>query len=243
MDFNVNYYLALGLHKNAELKDIKKAYYKLSFKLHPDHNKEADPNLFADITKAYDILMDENQKLEYDKKSKWGKEYSEYYELLNFEFNNDAETWSKENLDRFKKNELLDIVEFIDDKFKGSLEYQRWVLCKECSGSGKDLKSKIVIKDDDGNIKASFDTDDGCDFCEGSGKDFKGNPCGFCFGKGAIGINECKKCNGKKRILGLQKVSGIKLKGDKTKVEFMGNFSKDEPGKVGNLYLIKKTEE
>ena len=84
MDFNVNYYLALGLHKNAELKDIKKAYYKLSFKLHPDHNKEADPNLFADITKAYDILMDENQKLEYDKKSKWGntglsEDYCNYF--------------------------------------------------------------------------------------------------------------------------------------------------------------------
>jgi DnaJ-class molecular chaperone len=111
------------------------------------------------------------------------------------------------------------------------------VKCKTCDGTGKDLSSKIVIKDNDGNILRTFDADDGCDFCEGSGKDYNGNPCSFCHGKGKIGLTPCKNCNGEKRILGKQKLSKIKLTGEETKVESMGNHSKNEPGKVGHLYI------
>lgn len=244
MDLNIDYYTLLGVSRFSELKDIKKAYYKLSFKHHPDHNKDADPKLFADMTEAYDILMNESLKSEYDKKSRWGNNYNEYYELLDFEYSNDAETFDKEKLDRFKKNELLDIVVQIDEStFNGSVNYERWVLCKECGGSGKDLRSKIVVRDEDGNVKGTFDTDHGCDFCEGTGKDYAGRECGFCFGKGKIGINECQKCNGQKRILGKQKASGIKLSDEeRTKVDFMGNFSKDEPGKVGHLWVVRKKD-
>ena len=113
------------------------------------------------------------------------------------------------------------------------------VKCKTCDGTGKDLSAKIVIKDNDGNILRTFDADDGCDFCEGSGKDYKGDSCNFCNGKGKIGLTPCKKCNGEKRILGKQKLSGIKLTGDETKIESMGNCSKDVAGMVGYLLLKK----
>ena len=66
-----------------------------------------------------------------------------------------------------------------------------------------------------------------------------GNACSFCFGKGKIGLTPCKNCNGEKRILGKQKLSKIKLTGEETKVESMGNHSKNEPGKVGHLYIKK----
>ena len=116
------------------------------------------------------------------------------------------------------------------------------VICKKCNGSGKDLKSKFVIKDDQGNIKGIFDSDDGCDFCEGSGKDPWGNKCSFCFGQGKIGSKDCDSCKGEKRILGKQKLTKIKIDKDKseTTIPHMGHFSKNEPGKVGNLILIKK---
>ena len=102
----------------------------------------------------------------------------------------------------------------------------------------EDLKSKIVIKDALGNITKMFDPDDGCDFCEGSGKDYKGDDCGFCGGKGEIGLTPCKKCNGERRILGKQKLNGVKLTGAETKIEAMGHHAKNEPGKVGYLLLI-----
>jgi DnaJ-class molecular chaperone len=106
------------------------------------------------------------------------------------------------------------------------------------SVSGKDSSSKIVIKDNQGNVVKVFDSDDGCDFCEGSGKDWAGNPCHFCQGQGKVGINPCKSCDGEKRILGKQKINGIKLTGQETKIDTMGHFSKD--GIVGYLLLKKK---
>lgn len=239
MDTNVNYYSILRVSNDSDINTIKKSYYKLSFQLHPDRNKDIDPSHFKQISDAWSVLSDESMKNEYDLKSKFGKNYNEYFELfdikIDFDYNKE-----KTNMDNFKKNEVLDIYLNIDDSFDGNLEYERWVKCKECDGSGKDFSSKILIKDKDGKVLRTFDSDDGCDFCEGTGKSYDGSKCSFCYGAGKIGIINCKKCNGEKRIFGKQKISGIKLTGDETKIDSMGHCSKDIPGKVGYLLLIKK---
>ncbi len=239
MNFNKNYYSTLGVNQDSTEKDIKKSYYKLSFTHHPD--KGGDETIFSEITEAYDILMDSILREEYDKKSKFGKNYNELEELFVVNIDFDYERENKKFED-FKKNAVLNIVKEIDDTFNGTVEYERWVMCKKCNGTGKDLKSKFVIKDDKGNVKGVFDSDDGCDFCEGTGKDHWGNKCSFCFGQGKIGSKDCESCKGEKRILGKQKLTKIKLDLDKdeTIVSHMGHFSKNEPGKVGNLILIKK---
>jgi hypothetical protein len=76
--------------------------------------------------------------------------------------------------------------------------------------------------------------------CEGSGKDEWGGQCPFCYGQGKAGSNDCQNCKGEKRVLGKQKLTKIKFDKDQKdiKVEFMGNFSKDTPGKVGHLWII-----
>lgn len=237
MNLNKNYYQILGVTGDSDEKIIKKAYYKLSFEHHPD--KGGDSIIFSEMTEAYDVLTSDLRK-EYDKKSKFGNSYDEYFELfdINIEYDHNQQ---KSHLETFKKNEVNNIRIEVDDDFNGSLEYERWVKCKSCDGTGKDLSSKIVIKDNEGNIIKTFDADDGCDFCDGTGKDFRGNDCNFCFGKGKIGINICSKCDGDKRILGKQKISNIKLTGDETKIESMGHHSKNEAGKVGYLLLVKKS--
>jgi DnaJ-class molecular chaperone len=240
MNLIKNYYSILGVSHNSTNVEIKKAYYNNAKIFHPDkNNKESDPKIFSEITEAYDVLMDDKLRFEYDKKSKFGKDYDEIQEL--FKVNIDFD-FSKENqkYEEFKKNAVLNIIEKVDSNtFNGTIEYQRWVMCKTCNGSGKDLKSKFVIKDEFGNVKGIFDSDDGCDFCEGSGKDYLGNKCGFCFGQGKIGSKDCEKCAGEKRILGKQKLTKIKLDSDKeeTIIKHMGHFSKNEPGKVGDLIL------
>ena len=237
MNLNKNYYSILGVANNTESSDIKKAYYKLSFKYHPDYNKDPEViNMFSDITEAYNVLMDEREN--YDLKSKYGNNYNEYYELLTNNVNFDYE-FEKEKMEKFKKNEVLNVYINVDDSFDGSVEYERWVKCKTCDGTGKDLSSKIVIRDNDGNVLKTFDADDGCDFCDGVGK-YMGQDCSFCFGKGKIGMTACSKCEGNKRFLGKQKMNGLKIKGSETKIDAMGHHSKDEPGKVGSLILIKK---
>ena len=240
MNFSENYYHILGISNRASDSEIKKSYYKLSFKHHPD--KGGDERNFNTINDAYTTLMDKKSRKEYDIKSKWGSKYKEFNEFLDYEFSNDATGWDEEKLKKFKKNEALNVVCHIDDTFNGTIEYERWVICKTCKGSGKDLKSKIQIKDDKGNIKF-FEPEDGCDMCEGTGKGYGDEPCSFCFGQGKIGITDCLVCQGNKRILGKQKLTKIIFPEGETeyKIEFMGNFSKDIAGKVGHLWLIKKS--
>ncbi|SMR54309.1 unnamed protein product [Zymoseptoria tritici ST99CH_3D1] len=60
-------YAALGISKSASAGEIKKAYYGLAKKYHPDTNK--DPTAkekFADAQSAYEILSDSKKKEMYD---------------------------------------------------------------------------------------------------------------------------------------------------------------------------------
>ncbi len=243
MNLQTNYYKVLGVKHQSTDVEIKKAYYKLSFEYHPDKNSGVDTELFNSISEAYSVLSNSELRIEYDRKSKWGKDYNELEELyvVSVDFDFDKENKKYED---FKKNQVLNIVEIVDNNFSGTIEYQRWVICKTCNGTGKDLKSKFVIKDDDGNVKGIFDSDDGCDFCEGSGKDPFGNKCSFCFGQGKLGSKDCQTCKGDKRILGKQKLTKIKLEKEKdeTIIKHMGHFSKNEPGKVGDLILKLKKD-
>lgn len=234
MNVNKNYYATLGVANGSDEKTIKKAYYKLSFQHHPD--KGGDPAVFAEMTEAYDVLCSERRS-DYDRKSKFGNAYNEYYEFfdINVDFDYDLE---KQRMDRFKRDEVLDIYINVGDDFNGVVEYERWVRCKTCDGTGKDMSSKIVIRDNDGNVLKVFDGEDGCDFCDGTGK-YMGLDCHFCDGKGKVGLNQCKTCGGEKRILGKQKLSKVKLTGEITKIEAMGHLSKTEVGRVGYL-VIKK---
>lgn len=238
MDFNKNYYAILGVPKDANSNQIKKTFYKLSFTHHPD--KGGDAQIFNQITEAYNILTSEDRKT-YDMRSRWGANYDESYELLDYEFNNNAKAWDEEKLEEWKKNNQLNVLVYVDDTFNGKVEYERWVTCKTCGGEGRDTKSKIQIKDENGNLLKLFDGEDGCDFCEGSGKSWNGQDCYFCGGKGKVGLAECETCKGERRILGRQTLSKIKFpKKEKAhKVDSMGHVSKFEKGKVGHLWIIK----
>ncbi|KAJ9149033.1 hypothetical protein NKR23_g4533 [Pleurostoma richardsiae] len=60
-------YKILGVSKSASPAEIKKAYYGLAKKYHPDTNKEAGAkDQFAEIQGAYEILSDPKKKEQYD---------------------------------------------------------------------------------------------------------------------------------------------------------------------------------
>ncbi|CAG8717471.1 1469_t:CDS:2, partial [Acaulospora colombiana] len=60
-------YKALGVSKDASANDIKKAYFQLAKKYHPDTNKDpASKERFLEIQNAYEILGDEQKKQAYD---------------------------------------------------------------------------------------------------------------------------------------------------------------------------------
>jgi len=62
-----DYYEVLGLNRNASPDDIKKAFRKLAFDLHPDRNKDpASEEKFKEISEAYAVLSDPEKKQKYD---------------------------------------------------------------------------------------------------------------------------------------------------------------------------------
>jgi molecular chaperone DnaJ len=62
-----DYYEVLGLNRSASPDEIKKAFRKLAFELHPDRNKDpASEEKFKEISEAYAVLSDPEKKQKYD---------------------------------------------------------------------------------------------------------------------------------------------------------------------------------
>ena len=63
-----DYYEILGVNKNAQEAEIKKAYRQLALKYHPDKNsgnKEAEEK-FKEAAAAYEVLSDSDKRQRYD---------------------------------------------------------------------------------------------------------------------------------------------------------------------------------
>ncbi|KKL79065.1 hypothetical protein LCGC14_2018610, partial [marine sediment metagenome] len=66
-----DYYRILGVTKDADAKEIKKAYRSLAHEWHPDKHQEKEKQKdaeekFKEISEAYSVLADEEQRRNYD---------------------------------------------------------------------------------------------------------------------------------------------------------------------------------
>src|ERR1035437_49238 len=60
-----DYYNILGVNKSASKEEIKKAFYKLAHKYHPD-KKEGNEAKFKEVNEAYQVLSDDSKRAKYD---------------------------------------------------------------------------------------------------------------------------------------------------------------------------------
>eukprot|EP00268_Persea_americana_P031228 TRINITY_DN3032_c0_g2_i1.p1 TRINITY_DN3032_c0_g2~~TRINITY_DN3032_c0_g2_i1.p1 ORF type:complete len:353 (-),score=66.11 TRINITY_DN3032_c0_g2_i1:516-1574(-) len=62
-----DYYAILGVEKSCTVEEVRKAYHKLSLKVHPDKNKApGSEEAFKMVSKAFKCLSDEESRRRYD---------------------------------------------------------------------------------------------------------------------------------------------------------------------------------
>ncbi|MCU0664126.1 MAG: DnaJ domain-containing protein [Myxococcota bacterium] len=69
----LDYYRLLGVDRSAGVADVKKAFYAIAAKFHPDRNRAADPkvqealyDIFKRLNEAYRVLSESAKRHAYD---------------------------------------------------------------------------------------------------------------------------------------------------------------------------------
>ena len=201
-----DYYKILGIDRNADEKEIKKAFRQLSLKYHPDrnpNNKEAEEK-FKEIAEAYSVLSDKDKKAQYDTFGTVGDGgfnmdphdiFASFFRNSDF-FRNDDFGFGDEHMQRtFKgmdKNIKINVtLNEIYNNASKSVVYTVKRPCPNCNGTG----SKT------GKVEE-------CPHCNGTGhirsrKQFgvgmfseSITTCSHCGGTGKLVKDACSNCNG-----------------------------------------------
>ena len=211
-----DYYKILDIDKNADKKEIKKAYRKLALKYHPDKNpsKNAEEK-FKDISEAYAVLSDDNKRKMYDSYGHAGidqqfsredifrgVDFGDIFGGMGFDFNDIFEQFfghrygfgGNRKIRRRGADLRYDIEISLNDAYNGlesGIRIPRVENCDECGGTGaenKDSIKKCPQCGGSGQIKHTRRTAFGL-FSQVS-------PCNKCNGKGTIIEKTCRKCRG-----------------------------------------------
>jgi len=220
-----DYYNTLGINKDASKDEIKKAFYKLAQKYHPD-KKEGNEAKFKQVNEAYQILSDDAKRSKYD-------QFGSGFENMQQEgyggyqrggFSSQGGQWDFSNFQNggaeFDFGNLNDIF---SDFFTGGMRGGRTQARR-----GRDISTEIQIPFSDAvfgvNRKVLLTKTSKCIVCNGSGakegtkmqtckicngqgkireikRSFLGNVqstkiCEVCLGSGQVPLEKCEKCKG-----------------------------------------------
>ncbi|QJC36041.1 molecular chaperone DnaJ [Enterobacteriaceae endosymbiont of Donacia cincticornis] len=241
-----DYYDILGISKNAEDREIKKAYKRLAIKFHPDRNpgnKNAE-NKFKEIKQAYEVLSDSKKRTAYDQYGHAAFEQEHINNTADFsdifgDVFGDIFGNSRTNKKTKKGADLKYLMEIsLEEAITGITKKIKIPIlksCNYCNGTGAQQGSlqKCYTCNGHGQIHMSqgfFTVQQTCPRCHGQGNFIK-NPCFYCKGKGKL---ESYK------TLSVKIPSGIDT-GDRIRLNGEGEISQN--GISGDLYIeikIKK---
>ncbi|MDD2677852.1 MAG: molecular chaperone DnaJ [Candidatus Paceibacterota bacterium] len=205
-----DYYEILGISKDASSEEIKKAFYKLAHKYHPD--KGGDAEKFKEINEAYQVLSNPQKRAQYDK---FGRVF-EGAEAGGSGFNQGfgGFNWQESPFGFSSVN--FDFSDIFSDFFGGATASKKKDFTNQDKGRDIEINLEISLEEAafGGKKEISFKTYVVCEHCQGKGyePDSKLKTCFYCKGEGVVRetqrtflgsftqIIDCPKCRGKGRI-------------------------------------------
>lgn len=197
-----DHYETLGVSREASLEEIKKSYRRLARQLHPDVNpSEEAAEKFKEVTHAYDVLSDPEQRQRYDMGGGQPGGMGGFGDIFETFFGGGGfGGGSRGPRSRQERGEdaLIRVDVKLEEVIFGvqrDISVNTAVLCGTCEGTGCQPGTHPV----------------GCDVCRGQGqvqrevRSLFGNvvtmhPCGSCQGYGTIIETPCTQCAGKGRV-------------------------------------------
>ncbi len=255
-----DYYETLGVNKNASKEEIKKAFYKLAHKYHPD-KKEGNEAKFKQVNEAYQVLSDDTKRSKYDQYGSGfesaqqggfggfsGADFSGGFQGANvdFDFGNLNDIFNdffgggmgggRREVRRGRDISTEIQISFYDSIFgtDRKILITKTSNCLACHGSGSKTGSRMET----------------CKICNGQGKireskrTIFGNIantkiCEVCLGTGEVPKEICEICKGKGVLRREEEVSIVIPAGmrDGEMIRMTGHGEAISKGTTGDLYI------
>lgn len=188
-------YSILGIAKDANQEQIKRAYRELAQKYHPDKNngdKECEEK-FKEINEAYSILSDPNKRSQYDSPGMSAGGDPFYSVDMDNIFNQFFSYSTTHNNSPMRGSDIVSQLKLTLSEAifgcKKDLEINRKVKCIPCNGLGASEFQKCVACEGAGHIRRNNGPHNvvvhTCRACSGSGRMAKGM-CGNCGSSGHV---------------------------------------------------------
>ncbi|XP_069762568.1 dnaJ homolog subfamily A member 3, mitochondrial-like isoform X2 [Narcine bancroftii] len=192
-----DYYEVLGIPRNATQREIKKAYYQLAKKYHPDTNKE-DPKAkekFSQVAEAYEVLSDEAKRKQYDMYGTAGFDAgaSKGQQYWQSGSSIDPEELFRRIFGEFSGSRFTDFNSVFDQP-------QEYIMELTFTQAAKGVNKEITVN-----------LEDTCQRCDGKGNEpgTKVQNCHYCNGTGMETLNTgpfmmrstCRRCGGRGSLM------------------------------------------
>ena len=248
-----NYYEVLGVNRDATDEDIKKAFRKLAFQYHPDHNSgDGAEERFKEVNEAYEVLSNSEKRTTYDRFGHSGGEgvFGRGFDNFDFGFGDIFEaffggtTTTSRQAPQRGTNLQMEMTITLEEAAFGSereINITRTENCSVCQGTGSKPGSQPSQ----------------CPNCNGAGQVRRVqasifgrftnvSTCPQCHGEGRIITEPCPECRGtgrerKQRNITIKIPEGVN---DSSQMRIRGEGDAGSRGGApGDLFVSLAVEE